>query len=72
MSEVARTRAFRVPRGAELVGGPHDGLRVIASATRIFDKNRPRVVFLLSDGSQAEHASDEEIAWLHPERRPAA
>jgi hypothetical protein len=68
VSEVARTSAWRVPRGAELVGGSKDGLRVIASVTRIFDRRRSEVVFLLSDGSQHAVPSNESVAWLHPER----
>lgn len=73
VAEVARTYAYRVPRGAELVGGPRDGLRVIASSVRAADRHQPSiVVFLLSDGSQAEFPAREEVAWLHPERRTAA
>jgi hypothetical protein len=68
-AEVAHTSAWRVPRGAELVGGPKDGLRVVASATRIFARHRPEVVLLLADGSQHTVPSGEKIAWLHPERR---
>jgi hypothetical protein len=72
VSEVARTSAWRVPRGAELVGGPKDGLRVVATATRVFARRRPEVVFLLSDGSQHAVPSREPVAWLHPERRTSA
>jgi hypothetical protein len=70
VSEIAHTHAWRVPRGAELVGGPKDGLRVIAAATRIFERSRSRseVVFLLSDGSQHAVPSSEPVDWLHPER----
>lgn len=71
MAEVARTHAWRVPRGAELVGGPHDGLRIIASATRVFRRRPPEVVFLLADGSQHTVPSDSLVEWLHPERTRA-
>jgi hypothetical protein len=71
VNEIARTAAWRVPRGAELVGGNCDGLVVISALAEMFsaDGRGPFVVFLLSDGSEVPVPSKQEIAWLHPEAR---
>jgi hypothetical protein len=67
-TEIATTHAWRVPRGAQLVGGPQDGLTVIAAVARLFDTRPSEVVFLLGDGSQWTVGSDHLISFLHPER----
>lgn len=70
--EVAVTHAFRVPVGAQLYGGPRDGLTVGHAHVRIDEAGpRPLVVFLFTDGSEHRCNSADQVAWLHPAGRTA-
>lgn len=66
MREVAITRAFRVPSGAQIFGGRHDGLAILRAI-----RDEKHVVLLLADGSEQRCDRATEIAWLHPSARKA-
>jgi hypothetical protein len=62
--EIVVTAAAKVPAGAQLWGGRHDGAVVRACCERY-----PLTVLLLGDGSELHLVPVTPVEWLHPAGR---
>lgn len=71
MRDVHTTAAYEVPRGAELVGGAEDGLRIEHVHVLIDPPAAAEVLLILADGSEYRLRSQQQVSWLPPARAAA-